>query len=212
MAGPQIRAYDYSYDSKGEIIVDASGLPVRGNLIEMGSVLPKVYGGLNNEFSFKDFTLSFLIDYNYGNKILSASNFYAIRRGLHSMTLEGREGGVTTGVTSTGSANTVAAKAQDYYMTLAQNVSRVNVLDGDYIKLRQLTLGYNISDKLFGSIPLIRSVSVSLVARNLAVLMKKTDNIDPEAGFSSLINYAGIEGTSLPSTRTIGVNVNIKFK
>jgi hypothetical protein len=95
---------------------------------------------------------------------------------------------------------------------LAQNVSRVNVLDGDYIKLRQLTLGYNISDKLFGSIPLIRSVSVSLVARNLAVLMKKTDNIDPEAGFSSLINYAGIEGTSLPSTRTIGVNVNIKFK
>jgi hypothetical protein len=42
--------------------------------------------------------------------------------------------------------------------------------------------------------------------------MKHTDNVDPEAGFSPLINYAGIEGTSLPSTRTYGINVNVKFK
>jgi len=42
--------------------------------------------------------------------------------------------------------------------------------------------------------------------------MKKSDNIDPEGGFRADVNYAGIEGTSLPSTRTFGFNVNIKFK
>jgi hypothetical protein len=42
-------------------------------------------------------------------------------------------------------------------------------------------------------------------------LLKYTPNIDPEAGFSSLIQYAGIEGNSLPATRTYGFNLNIKF-
>lgn len=50
--------------------------------------------------------------------------------------------------------------------------------------------------------------------------MKKSDNIDPEAEFAGAVTspgtasvkYAGIEGTSLPSTRTFGINANIKFK
>lgn len=213
MSGPQIMAYDYKRDSKGQIIVNADGLPQgAGVLTPMGSVLPKVYGGLNNEFTYKNMVLSFLLDYNFGNHILSASNYYAIRRGLHEMTLEGRETGIKTGVYDNGNANTTTAKAQDYYMALAQNVSKVNVLDGDYIKLRQFTLGYTLSQKELGSLPLISAIQVSLVGRNLLTLMKHSGNIDPEAGFSNLINYAGIEGTSLPTTRTYGVNVSIKFK
>ena len=43
-------------------------------------------------------------------------------------------------------------------------------------------------------------------------LFKHTDNIDPEAAFNTSIGYAGIEGTQLPSTRTLGFNVNLKFK
>ena len=82
LPGPQILAHDYTYDSKGNIVVDASGLPVQGPLIPMGSVLPTLYGGLNNSFDFGNFNLSFLIDYNYGNKILSATSYYSIYRGL----------------------------------------------------------------------------------------------------------------------------------
>jgi hypothetical protein len=50
------------------------------------------------------------------------------------------------------------------------------------------------------------------VGRNLLVLHKKSDNIDPEATFGSNVQYFGIEGTSLPTTRSYGVNVNIRFK
>lgn len=211
LSGPQIQAHDYTYDSKGGIVVDPSGLPIRGGLINMGSVLPTQYGGLRNDFNFGNVNFSFLVDYNFGNKILSATSYYSILRGLNKNTLPGRETGITMGVTAAGAPNTVAADAQSYYQRLA-SISRGNVLNGDYIKLRQLTLGYTINEKMLGNIPVFNAITVSLVARNLWTIMKKSDNIDPEAGFNASVSYAGIEGTSLPSTRTYGINVNFKFK
>lgn len=211
-AGPQIMAYDYKRDSKGEIVVDASGYPLRGDsLLAWGSVLPKFYGGLNNEINFKGLTFSFLIDYNYGNKILSATSYYSIFRGLNKMTLEGRDG-ITKGVTESGSTNTKVADAQGYYKALAQNVTATHILDGDFIKLRQVTLGYSIPTSVVSKLVIFRSAQVSFVARNLWTIMKKSDNIDPESQFGSDVKYYGIEGTSLPSTRTYGVNLNLKFK
>ncbi|HZK64483.1 MAG TPA: SusC/RagA family TonB-linked outer membrane protein, partial [Puia sp.] len=211
LSGPQIQAHDYTYDSKGSIVVDGSGYPIQGPLVNMGSVLPTQYGGLRNDFNFGNVNFSFLLDYNFGNKILSATSYYSIFRGLNKMTLAGREGGITTGVTAGGAPNAVSADAQGYYQRLA-TISRVNVLNGDYIKLRQVTLGYTISEKALGNIPVFSSIQISLVGRNLLTLLKHSDNIDPEAGFNATVRYAGIEGTSLPATRTFGINANFKFK
>ncbi len=211
-AGPQILAYDYKRSANGDIIVDASGLPVQGELVKMGSVLPKVYGGITNEFSYKSVSFSFLIDYNFGNKVLSATEYYSILRGLNKMTLTGREDGITTGVLESGAANTTTATPQDYYRTVAQRITSSSVVDGDFIKLRQVTLGYTVPASVFERVPVLRAVQVSFVARNLGFLMRKADNIDPEASFGSNVRYYGIEGTSLPSTRSYGVNLNFKFK
>ena len=211
-AGPQILAFDYKRSSKGEIVVDASGYPMRGDLIKMGSVLPTLYGGLNNEVIYKSLNFSFLIDYNYGNKILSATSYYSIFRGLNQLTLTGRDG-ITTGVTESGSANTVKADAQGYYRSLAQQVTSTHVLDGDFIKLRQVYFRvYAFLKASLGKLKVFRSIRASFVARNLAILMKKSDNIDPEATFGSNVRYYGIEGTSLPSTRSYGINLNFTFK
>jgi len=152
------------------------------------------------------------MDYRFGNKILSATNSYSIYRGLNKMTLDGRETGVVgNGVTASGSANTTSVDAQTYYQTLAQKVSALNVLDGSFIKLRQVTFGYTIPKTALNGTP-FGSIQLSLVARNLWTIMKHTDNIDPESGFSPDIRYAGIEGTSLPTTRTYGFNLNFKLK
>jgi len=212
LPGPQIMAYDYKYDSKGQIVVDASGYPVRGNLIPMGSVLPTLYGGWNNEFGYKNFNFGFLVDYNFGNKVLSATSYYSILRGLNKMTLTGRETGLKVGVDANGNTNNVSADAQGYYRSLAQNVTKVHVQEGDFIKLRQLTFGYNLPASAIKSLKFVSSVNIALVGRNLWTIMKKTENIDPEATFGSNVRYFGIEGTSLPTTRSIGLNVNIKFK
>ena len=213
LAGPQAMAHDYTYSSKGQIVVDASGLPVQdGTLKPFGSVLPNLYGGLKNDFTYKNFELSFLIDYNYGNKVLSATKNYALKRGLDKATLVGRETGITVnGVLADGSSNTKIASAEDYYRRLG-DISKGNVLNGDYIKLRQITLSYTISEKVLSQLPVFSAIQISLVGRNLITLLKHTDNIDPESGFSADLRYAGIEGTSLPSTRSFGINVTFKFK
>jgi hypothetical protein len=212
-AGPQILAYDYKYNAKGEMVVDESGLPVRrDSLLAYGSVLPTLYGGLNNEINFKGINFSFLIDYNFGNKILSATNYYSMVRGLNKNTLEGRDG-ITKGTFENGTVNTsVEATAQAYYTAVAQRITSTHVLDGDFIKLRQVQLGYNIPSEIVSKSVIFRSASISFVARNLWTIMKNSDNIDPESQFGSNVNYYGIEGTSLPSTRTYGVNLNLKFK
>lgn len=203
-AGPQIRAYDYTYDASGNIVVDASGLPVRGEFKNFGSVLPNLYGGWNNDFNYKGFNLSFLIDYSFGNKVLSATEYYSTWRGLNKTTLVGREGGVTT--------NGVTAPAEQYYKALAQNITGTSVVDGDFIKLRQLVLGYSLPSELFQNTNVLKGINISLVARNLAILMRNAKNIDPENNFGANASYTGIEGTSLPSTRSIGLNVNFKLQ
>ena len=84
--------------------------------------------------------------------------------------------------------------------------------EADYfIKLRQLSIGYTFPEKAFEKMPVLKGVNISLVARNLFFLMRKADNIDPESNFGSTISYTGIEGTSLPSTRSIGMNINFKL-
>ncbi|MBS1665334.1 MAG: SusC/RagA family TonB-linked outer membrane protein, partial [Bacteroidetes bacterium] len=114
LSGPQIMAYDYVRDTKGNMVVNADGTPERTTLQSpFGGVLPTDYGGLRNDFTYKGINLSFLIDYNYGNKILSATSYYALYRGLDKRTLPGREGGITTGVLDNGTTNTTAASAQN---------------------------------------------------------------------------------------------------
>jgi len=90
-------------------------------------------------------------------------------------------------------------------------VTRTSVVDGDFIKLRQLTFGYTFPDTWFNSVPILKGLTASVVGRNLAILMRKAENIDPEATFGANINYLGIEGTSLPPTQSIGFNLNFKL-
>ena len=91
-------------------------------------------------------------------------------------------------------------------------INSKSVVDGDFVKLRQVTLGYSFPDSLFENMKFFEGINVSLVARNLAILWRKADNIDPESSFGSTINFIGIEGGSLPSSRSLGLNVNFKIK
>jgi TonB-linked SusC/RagA family outer membrane protein len=208
----QIMAYDYKRDANGNIIVGANGVPVRGDLKPMGSGIANLYGGWNNDFTFKNFNLSFLIDYKFNNKVLSATEYYSISRGLNKATLEGRETGILVpGVKENGEVNNITVPAYTYYPQLATNISSLSVLDGSFIKFRQLTFGYTLNQAVLAKTP-FQAVTLSLVGRNLFTIMKHTDNIDPENTISPLVTYAGVEGGSLPFTRTYGFTLNVKFK
>ncbi|WP_233636027.1 SusC/RagA family TonB-linked outer membrane protein [Hymenobacter setariae] len=212
LAISQVRAYDYKRDASGNVIVGSDGVPLRGDLKPMGSGIANLFGGWNNDFNFGNFSLSALIDYKFNNKILSATEYYSYNRGLNQATLVGRESGVVAeGVKENGQRNDIVVPAYEYYPKLATNVSAISVLDGSFIKFRQLTFGYTFNQALLARTP-FQAITLSLVGRNLFTIMKRTDNIDPENTISPLVSYAGVEGGSLPFTRTYGVTLNVKFK
>ncbi|GGH19425.1 SusC/RagA family TonB-linked outer membrane protein [Pedobacter zeae] len=208
----QIMAYDYLHDANGNVVIGSDGIPKRGNFIPMGGTMPTLYGGITNSFNYGQFSFSFLIDYRFGNKILSATEYYSYVLGLNQATLPGRETGiVANGVMENGQKNTINVPAYAYYPELATNISALSVLNGSFIKVRQATIGYAFNERFLKRTP-FSGVEIDLVARNLFTLLKYTKNIDPESQFSPTLGYAGIEGASLPATRMFGINFNFKFR
>ncbi|MBW8684057.1 SusC/RagA family TonB-linked outer membrane protein [Chitinophaga rhizophila] len=205
----QIMVYDFKRNEKGEMIVDASGIPQRTDaLIAQGTGVAPYTGGWSNEVSYGRLHLSFLIDFKAGGKIYSGTNANAYSYGLHKETLAGREGGVVvTGVTEGGEAKTTTIVADDYYNRLA-SISALQVYKSDFIKFRSLALTYDFSRKALHE--KLNGISISLVGRNLFYFKKSTPNIDPESNYSNS-NAQGLEYAGLPTTRSFGVNLNVKF-
>lgn len=209
----QIYGFGFRRDPQGQMVFGANGLPLRTpDLISFGTALPRWIGGINNSFNYKGVNLSFLIDFKLGNTVLSGTNFNAVRHGLHKMTLTGREGGVLgVGVNERGETNTVKAPVQDYWSVVrSQALIEPVIYDGGYWKLRQITAGYDLTKLLPKNIG-IKGARISLVANNVFLLKKWIDNIDPETFGYSSDNLVGMESTGLPSTRSLGFNVNLKF-
>ncbi|HTJ49354.1 MAG TPA: SusC/RagA family TonB-linked outer membrane protein [Cyclobacteriaceae bacterium] len=210
-----IYGYRMLKDASGNVIYDTnSGLPKQTDINqELGKGVPPITMGLTNEFKYKNFTLSFLIDGKFGNKIFSVMEVYATRLGLLKSTLPGREEGlVLNGVTDTGDPYTrtvpVSQLRSGYYNSL-NRYTELFVHDGSFVKLRQVILSYRIPSDALKRLG-IQSASIALVSRNLLTLYKKTVNFDPE---QSLTNGAaqGIESIGLPRTRSYGVNLMLKF-
>ena len=209
----QLAGYGYARDAKGQQIFQANGVPLRTpDLILFGSALPKWTGGFLNSFNFKGITLNVFIDYKLGNKMLSGTNFNAIREGLHKMTLVGRAGGVTgVGVNAAGTPNTAVTPVQTYWEHLrSQQIVEPVIYNGGYWKLRQISIGYDFTKFIPAKCP-VKGLKLDFVANNVLIIKKWVDNIDPESfGFGS-DNQVGLESAGIPTTRGIGLNLNIKF-
>jgi TonB-linked SusC/RagA family outer membrane protein len=211
----QLYGFGYLRDAQGRQVFDPNnGRPLRTpNQISFGTAIPIWVGGIFNNFNYKGINLSFLIDFKLGHNMISGTNFNAWRHGLHKETLVGREQGfvVGNGVNPNGEINTVQTPVQVFYETVrAANLMEPIVYNAGFWKLRQITLGYDFS-KFLPENSFVKGVRLSAVANNVGILKKWVPNIDPEQfGFSS-DNLMGLEATGLPTTRSVGFNLNVKF-
>ena len=212
----ELIGYKYKRNANGDILLK-NGLPQHADEQEsLGNGVYKLTGGWRNQFEYKNFMLSFLIDFKFGAKIFSGTNLNLYSNGLHKNTLLGRENDPTAkyvfqGIDEeTGAANTVAVAAQDYYRAIvSNNIAEEFTYKADFIKLRELSLGYTFPKAMLPQ-KYIKGLSVSVVARNLWTIKKYTDNIDPETSINNT-NGQGLELNGYPTTRNIGFNVNVKF-
>ena len=207
----------YQRDDSGTIMydIDGDGVPraVEGERKLLGQGVPPTTIGFSNSFKYKEFSLNFLIDGKFGGQVFSGTNTLLYGTGLHQDTVEGRENGLTvSGIdAATGQAftTTVAPENLSTYYGEINDIAEHFVEDSDFIKLRQLSLGYQFPNESLEN-TFIQSVNISVIASNLFYLKRSIDNIDPESAYSAG-NSQGLEYFGVPSTRNYGLSLNVKF-
>lgn len=207
----------------GQVLVDASGLPeyTNGFDVRAGNFNPDWTAGFKNNFKYKDFSLSFLVDFRIGGEVISYTQAREAGLGVSELTLAGRDGMVVDGVVATRDAggnitsttpNTTVVTAEAYWSSVATRDPRSAepfVYDATNIRLRELVFGYSMPKRMLQNTG-FASIDFSLVGRNLFFFMNKAKYFDPEQGVGTG-NLQGVESFNLPSTKDYGVNVKFGF-
>ncbi|MFL9831617.1 SusC/RagA family TonB-linked outer membrane protein [Flavobacterium sp. ARAG 55.4] len=208
----------FQRDPNGNIIVNSAGIPLATNGFDVraGNFNPDWTAGFKNNFKYKDFNLSFLVDFRIGGEVISYTQARQAGLGVNDITLAGREGGIVVpGVVSNGNGtftpNTTSITAEQYWTAIGQRtpVAEPFIYDATNIRLREVVLGYSLPKRLLEKSSL-SSIDFSLVGRNLFFFVNKAKYFDPEAG-AGTGNLQGIESFNIPSTREYGVNVKFGF-
>jgi TonB-linked SusC/RagA family outer membrane protein len=211
----EIFSRGYERNPQGQIIVDATGLPkiTSGTTVYLGNSRPDWTGGINNRITYRNLSLSFLISARIGGIVSSFTNAVIYADGVTEETLAGRDRYVFSGVREDGSANTTETTAEKYWLRVGGRntpAGEVFTYSASNIRLRELALSYSLPASLFKRLPL-QAASVSLVGRNLFFLMNNAKGFDPELTAGAQNTTVGLESFSMPSTRTLGLNLNLSF-
>lgn len=215
----QIIGNSIKKDAEGRRLIDDDGFYVTEDNQELGNILPKFTGGASTAFSYKNLFLNLSLDFQKGGKFISTTKMFNAYSGLAEETAglndKGKPkrdpvadgGGVRLdGVNSaTGKQNTVYVETQDLYEDALFSVWENWMYDASYVKLRELSLGYNVPKSAFKKLP-IQAVSFSVSGQNLWLIASKVKGIDP-----SELEQSWLEGGQLPGTRSVGVNLKITF-
>ncbi|SFS71999.1 TonB-linked outer membrane protein, SusC/RagA family [Zhouia amylolytica] len=209
-----IYGYDFKRDNFGRKLITDQGLAQRGDRINMGSINPDWYGGFNTKFTYKNISLGALVSIQQGGEFYSYGRAYRTFFGTDVRSLPGRETGfIEEGINeNTGFQNETPTDAmlRQYNNIFVSEIASEQILDASNVKLRELTLSYNFSEKMLQG-TFIQRASLSAVGRNLLFFYNAAEDIDPEATYSSGPASTAFEHSSLPSTRTYGLNLKIDF-
>jgi TonB-linked SusC/RagA family outer membrane protein len=215
----------------GRAIDEASGLPLinaDGSFVKdpakyFGNVLPKVTGGVQNTFKIlKDFVVIANLDYQFGGKFFSLSDMWGTYSGLTAKTsgLNDKGNPIRDPVEDGGGIHVIGVQAEDptkaydeyvdaqayWHNTYDVGYYDDYVHDLTYIKLRELSVGYNIPAAKIGLSKIIQGINVSVYSQNLWLIYSKTKDFDP-----SEISRASGEAGQLPGVRSFGTNIKINF-
>ena len=230
---------DFVRNEMGQVVIDPeNGLPkVDSKLRTLGNASWDWTGGFYTTFTYKNFRLSAGFDVKVGADLFSMSMRSAFISGKAQETVAGREewyrseerrmeagmtqsewrasgnceGYIVPGVIDNGDGtyreNNIPVNPQDYWTHAGNYAPSTFIYDNSYIKCREITFGYTFPEKWLGKF--VKSLSVSFVARNPFTIWKNIPNIDPDSGYNT--SGMGLEYGSLPSRRSYGFNVNVKF-
>lgn len=236
-----IRGTNFVFDDNGNKIIDAASgayAVSQSSDENLGSFQPDWKGGINNSFTYKNFSLSFLIDIKKGGNVFSLDTWYGMATGLYPETAglnelgnpkrdaltSGNDSGgiVLPGVIQTGTDSDGNAISDGTVNTLRTDMSNfdnalgykrapnaLHVYDAGFVKLRELSVSYSLSQEQLGN-SFFKGATFSLIGRNLWIIDKSLPYADPEAGLSSG-NVQGYQSGVYPTTKDYGFSVKLQF-
>ena len=221
-----IQGTDYTFIN-GQKVVDATnGQYIATSTSDqvIGDINPDWNMGVSNSVSYKNVSLSFLIDIQKGGSVFSLDQYYGLATGLYAETafindlgnpvrntIADGGGFINPGVNADGSTNATRIRADRFgafgYRRGLPN--KAFVYDASYVKLRELSITYRFSKEILDR-TFLNNASISFTGSNLWIIHKNTPHEDPEGGLGSG-NLQGYSVGSLPTTRNFGLNVKLQF-
>ncbi|HEY0677818.1 MAG TPA: SusC/RagA family TonB-linked outer membrane protein [Chitinophagaceae bacterium] len=212
-------------DKSRPMIIGANGFPVLAPVSSqklLGNSQPDWVGGITNTFTYKDFTLSALVDARWGfEKFNRLENFF-VAFGIADYTADRRSYRVFEGVLADGTPNTKKVwldqgigpdgvnYGEGYYRNNLRAISEPFVSDASWVRLRSVSLAYSLPVKWLPK-GVIRSANVSITGNNLW-LYTKYYGLDPESvSADSGSNVDGSAGFTYPAARTFLFSINVGF-
>ena len=218
-------------DGSGEVV--ATEYVITNEVQKIGNAAPKLTGGVGNIFRYKNFRLSTLIDFKLGGDIYSVDHAVAQGSGLSLETAAARKDGAGLPYTfpdgsssnvgmimdgyniDDGRANDRVISPTNYYGITYAGWSHLNrarslsVFENSWVKLRELSLTYNLPKDFLKRTNMIQDLSISLVGRNLFYIYTTLpQKLNPE-GINGTGNGQGLQWSAFPSIRSIGFNIKI---
>lgn len=195
----------------------------RGVEKEVGNVQPDLTGGFSTSFRYKNFTFNASLDFLLGGQLVSWTNMWGTGSGVFASTAKVNNRGVNErepvavgggvymeGVDSEGNPLSGYVDAYNYYHYLAYYNCDNWVYDRTYVKLREVSIGYDLPARFLKNLGIgLSKASVALVATNPWLIYSACPNLDPSEIAGVEYNY--LEGGQALSTRSFGITVNLTF-
>lgn len=206
-----IEGINFKKDDQGRILLNDDGTIQRTDFEEVGNSNPDFMLGWSNSFKLGSFFANVLIDGRFGGDVMSLTEAQNDSFGVSKATGNARNaGGVAiNGVRESDGTAVTTMDAKSYYTQVGgrAGITGEYVYDATNVSVREVSIGYNFNPK---ALPFIQSASVSLIARNLFFIYKDAP-FDPNIALSTGQGLQGVDIYGLPSTRSIGLNLNVTF-
>jgi len=198
----------FARDDQNRIILDEDGRPTNDGLAFLGNPNPNFTLGWSNDIEIGGLNIGFLLDGRFGGEVISITQALLDEFGVSETTATARDNG-SVAIDAVGADGSAVSSIDPalYYGAVGgrQGITEAYLYDATNIRLRELSIGYGIPVKQIGT-----TVKVSLVGRNLFFL-KNDAPYDPDITASTGVGLQGIDIFSLPSTRSLGVNISLDF-
>ncbi|MBP1225161.1 SusC/RagA family TonB-linked outer membrane protein [Flavobacterium sp. 1355] len=206
-----IEGINFKKDGQGRILMNDDGTFQKTDFEEVGNSNPDFMLGFSNSFKFGSFFANVLIDGRFGGDVMSLTEAQNDSFGVSKASGDARNAGgvAVNAVRASDGVAVTNVSAQSYYTQVGgrAGITGEYIYDATNVSVREVSIGYNFNPK---AVPFIQSASISLIARNLFFIYKDAP-FDPNIALSTGQGLQGVDIYGLPSTRSIGLNLNVTF-